>query len=132
MTAAATVEARRDEAILRQAGSGRRLVRSRLLLAQNRYHIVCCCCSRLFCWNGYEFVCRRCSLLLVLAVAAAARARCCWLRACCSCSPLLMLLVLAVAGSGCLPGMGIARPARGPRAGNVPLPPPHPKLVPDA
>ena len=75
MTAAATIEARRDEAILRQAGSGRRLVRSRLLLAQNRYHIVCCC-SRLFCWDGYELACCCCRLLLVFVGFAAARARC--------------------------------------------------------
>ena len=42
--------------------------------------------------------------------------------ACCSCSLVLLLLELAVSGSGCLPGMGIARPARGPRAGNGPAP----------
>ena len=87
------------------AMGGRRLLRCRYLLVQNRYNIVCCCRARLFCWNGYEIVCRCCCLLLVLAVAAAARARCCWLCACCSCSLVLLLLVRVLAGSGCLPGL---------------------------
>ena len=80
------------------AMGGRRLFRCRRLLAQNGYHIVCGCFSRLFCWNGYELVGRNCCLLFVLAVAAAARARCCGLRSCCSFSLVLPLPVLVVAG----------------------------------
>ena len=87
------------------AMGGRRLLCCRYLLAPNRYNIVFCWRARLFCWNGYEIVCRCCCLLLVLAVAAAARARCCWLCACCSCSLVLLLLVRVLAGSGCLPGL---------------------------
>ena len=82
------------------AMGGRKLLRCRFLLGQNRYHIVCSFLSRLFCWNGYDLVRRRCCLLLVLAVAAVAGARCCRLCAYCSCSLVLLLCVRVVAGSG--------------------------------
>ena len=110
MTAAATTEARRDAAILRQAGSG--LARAPPRAGAGSFVPVSF-------WPTIATivsdVARACSAGMATSLPVVA-------VACCSCSLVLLLLELAVSGSGCLPGMGIARPARGPRAGNGPAP----------